>query len=1026
MGIHSYRSRQVVDFERLGAEGLFGIFGPTGSGKSSILDAISLALYGGVERASNNTRGIVNQLEKALEVSFEFELGESRYRVERRYDRNPKDHEAAVAKQARLRQLTADGERVLASKPQEVTAQVEMILGIRREEFSRAVVLPQGKFDQFLRLTGGERAAMLEHLFNLEQFGEDLLAKVRGETARCNEQLQRLEGEIQGLGQCSPQAVANAETALDQMITDYQRHRQLLEALEASYQTALSLRDLVVKRERLRERQERLAVEAVEMGERQTRLEAAERAEPLREMILSQRALTEKVTAGDRARQMTEIRYQEALVRYHQVQARLDELRQKAETETAELQTRKLRYEEALTKQAKLGELAQDILKNQTELDAIITGIQQLEEILASDETGLEQIRATLSILQEKRQQWLIAPEEKERIQRGLDVATRLAVREEAVEKQERRYQLWKDENESRRIAIMAQAGRLGAEAVACAGEDLEQWAGLRVRQAEQELERARIMHHQALLLHSAAELVKNLQDGEPCPVCGSLDHPRAVQEVTPTGPLEAAIRSAENRLKTVRQWEKDLVKIWREWRNNEALIQEAISDLKTGREELVTLKSELAVISGGLTREELGRRRQQLRESEQCLTDLDRERESLLKKQADLSGKVDQYKEKLQIGRLKAVTVENALSHSRLQHQELLTQLQDLTDGRDLKELLRTVEESLREMSQAMNAAKTEEAASRKDLDELIREKAALEATWQANRDDLDAIEERLGTALMEVGFSRLETAEAALLAFADRQALRKMLEDYRQTEAILREELADVEEAIAGRPFDLGEFDRLSRKRQECLDQVEQLKVQVTLAQNQLEQLREKGERWQTLQQQRSGLEKRKNLADLLANLLRGRRFVSFLAQEHLQDMVLEASYQLGRLTGQRYALELAKDKDCEFVIRDDYHGGQRRAINSLSGGEVFLTSLALALALSAKIQLRGKYPLGFFFLDEGFGTLDEEKLDNVINALEKLHDHRRMVGVISHVRELRERLSRYVEVIPGEGDGEGSRIK
>jgi exonuclease SbcC len=88
--------------------------------------------------------------------------------------------------------------------------------------------------------------------------------------------------------------------------------------------------------------------------------------------------------------------------------------------------------------------------------------------------------------------------------------------------------------------------------------------------------------------------------------------------------------------------------------------------------------------------------------------------------------------------------------------------------------------------------------------------------------------------------------------------------------------------------------------------------------------------------------------------------------------------------------------------------------------------MTSLALALALSSKIQLRGKYPLGFFFLDEGFGTLDEEKLDKVMNALEKLHDRKRMVGVISHVKELQERLPCYLEVAAAGEDGGGSRIR
>ncbi|HRC54135.1 MAG TPA: SbcC/MukB-like Walker B domain-containing protein, partial [Bacillota bacterium] len=156
----------------------------------------------------------------------------------------------------------------------------------------------------------------------------------------------------------------------------------------------------------------------------------------------------------------------------------------------------------------------------------------------------------------------------------------------------------------------------------------------------------------------------------------------------------------------------------------------------------------------------------------------------------------------------------------------------------------------------------------------------------------------------------------------------------------------------------------------------------------------------------------------------LVTGRRFVQFLAQEHLKDMIREASITLGSLTGQRYALELSDD--LEFVVRDDFNGGERRSVSTLSGGETFLTSLALALALSSNIQLKGKYPLGFFFLDEGFGTLDSTKLDLVMDALERIRDKERMVGVISHVKELKDRLPTYLEVIPAADDGTGSQIK
>jgi exonuclease SbcC len=149
-----------------------------------------------------------------------------------------------------------------------------------------------------------------------------------------------------------------------------------------------------------------------------------------------------------------------------------------------------------------------------------------------------------------------------------------------------------------------------------------------------------------------------------------------------------------------------------------------------------------------------------------------------------------------------------------------------------------------------------------------------------------------------------------------------------------------------------------------------------------------------------------------------------VEFIAEEQLINISFEASARLGNLTHQRYALEV--DSSGGFVIRDDANGGVRRPVSTLSGGETFLTSLSLALALSSQIQLRGEYPLEFFFLDEGFGTLDQELLETVVTALEKLHSERLAIGIISHVPELRARLPRRLIVEPAEPSGRGSRIK
>ncbi|WP_281280424.1 SbcC/MukB-like Walker B domain-containing protein, partial [Paenibacillus koleovorans] len=188
-------------------------------------------------------------------------------------------------------------------------------------------------------------------------------------------------------------------------------------------------------------------------------------------------------------------------------------------------------------------------------------------------------------------------------------------------------------------------------------------------------------------------------------------------------------------------------------------------------------------------------------------------------------------------------------------------------------------------------------------------------------------------------------------------------------------------------------------------------------------LEDVEAKHTKWSGLERSRIELETKLARMAKLQSVLRGNAFVEYVAEEQLTVVSRDASQRLGALTGQRFAIEV--DSTGGFLIRDDWNGGVKRPVSTLSGGETFLASLALALALSAQIQLKGKYPLEFFFLDEGFGTLDQELLESVIGALEKLHLERLTVGVISHVPELRARLPRRLIVSPAGTAGGGSRV-
>ncbi|MBB6675376.1 AAA family ATPase, partial [Cohnella nanjingensis] len=279
-GIQSYREKQAVDFERLCQGGVFGIFGPTGSGKSSILDAMTLALYGRVERAPKGTQGILNGAENKLSVALTFEMsgaGERlRYRVERQYKRAGES--AVHGALCRLIELSPEGERVLADKQSEVDAEVERLIGLTMTDFTRAVVLPQGKFAEFLTLAGKDRRQMLQRLFRLERYGDALAARLSARSDGVRMRLKETEAEQLGLGDASPEALAAATERLASARAEAARLRALLTETEAAHEALGRRREREIELRRLEAQWEALARQAPAIAEQEAEAARLERA----------------------------------------------------------------------------------------------------------------------------------------------------------------------------------------------------------------------------------------------------------------------------------------------------------------------------------------------------------------------------------------------------------------------------------------------------------------------------------------------------------------------------------------------------------------------------------------------------------------------------------------------------------------------------------------------------------------------------------------------------------------------------
>jgi exonuclease SbcC len=218
-GLQSFREEQEIHFDQLSERGVFGIFGPTGSGKSTILDAVTLALFGKVVRAKNKTQGILNTSEKKLSISFLFELNvageKKKYRVDRRYSK--KDEILVKHDHSRLVEIDQAGlDVVLTEGDTRVTGQVEDLLGMKAEDFTRAVVLPQGKFAEFLlNLEGIKRKEMLQRLFSLERYGKLLTERLNKRVDRTRLELTSVESELAGLGNASEETLDEAAKQME-------------------------------------------------------------------------------------------------------------------------------------------------------------------------------------------------------------------------------------------------------------------------------------------------------------------------------------------------------------------------------------------------------------------------------------------------------------------------------------------------------------------------------------------------------------------------------------------------------------------------------------------------------------------------------------------------------------------------------------------------------------------------------------------------------------------------------------------
>jgi exonuclease SbcC len=383
-----------------------------------------------------------------------------------------------------------------------------------------------------------------------------------------------------------------------------------------------------------------------------------------------------------------------------------------------------------------------------------------------------------------------------------------------------------------------------------------------------------------------------------------------------------------------------------------------------------------------------------------------------------------------LEITELDKQKVQLETEYKGLQKQSIELQSQfktrwehEIKAGGTITGYIQETEQQLKQLRESERLTRQQMEISQKELFQLNEQYVTLRQAADSAQQAFMKAEQFWKEALKQTSFLTADEVKGALISSDQIEKWQQEVRQYRELSVRLTAKVEELKTKLNGQSVSETQWSEIEIMLVKARELDELALQDRAKMERDLEQLQSKHSHWCELEQNLS--RHKQEFADLskLQSVLRGNAFVEYIAEEQLIQVCRIASERLGQLTRQRYALEV--DSSGGFIIRDDANGGVRRPVSTLSGGETFLTSLALALALSAQIQLSGQYPLEFFFLDEGFGTLDPELLETVVEALEKLHIDRLTVGIISHVPELKARLPRKIIVESAEPGGRGSRV-
>ena len=994
-GLYSYQTRQIIDFSELTQAGLFGIFGAVGSGKSSILEAVSFALYGETERMNNKDSRAYNMMNLRSYrsfIEFDFLNYENRkFRISREFKRNSKRFD-----DVKVSSTVFYEEKDNKWIPLEHTNASD-ILGLSYDNFKRTIIIPQGQFKEFLELGAKDRTQMMKEIFGLHKY--DLQEKVSEKVSETKYDLAELEGKLGTFEEVSEELISQKNEEFNLSKSNFNEEKDKHQQLEIQFQNL----------KKLKEDSDNLKVKEAELQIKESENEKF-------------------------------LKLEKELEIFENAERNFKSLFDEKERLNSEI-SQNLKNQESAKSEFK--SLSENLNKTKTSISALENDFNNLEN---SKQKAIDLLNIS-KVLEFENQKKLLL----ERIEKGEKTISDSRVKEIEIQnnidfdvhliselkskKTDTKVLLevenWFQNKKNLEKELVQTQGKLKSKADEITiqqnllNEFPKNWKNefpAKINSLNDKKLNLLNQKSHLELSEKLSEFAQNIDEGKPCPLCGSLEHP----EILISENVSESMKNINSELLEI---EQTLEKI----RLDENLIEKILSlklilenqkaeleNQKIETEKKILSHSELFVWNQFDKEDgnEFQIQKNQALELEQKISaeekKLDENRKILENQQKETK----RFEEAIAEFKNKKISFETSIS-------DLKTNLKVLDFNHYESENSQEIKLQSETLSNKNIELENQYKKLQKDLLEITPKVASKETLLQQISKQIDELlsnekdnSNKINLILADSDFENIEEIELILLQNLDVVSLRKEIQNFKISFSTLKEIINSLKQKLQESNFD--EFDFVTKNEAflESQNSISELQKQLTILENQVSDLQKSFETKKELIIQQNKLLLRKANLDTLFNLFKGAGFVQYVSSIYLKQLCDNANVRFHRMTRNQLSLQI-NDKN-EFEIIDYLNEGKTRSVKTLSGGQSFQVSLSLALALAESVQSQAKSDKNFFFIDEGFGTQDPESVNLVFETLMNLQKENRIVGIISHVEELKEKIPISLNVTKDEETG------